>query len=96
MSPDAVTRTFALVGDVLRRGGHFCLYGPFAIGGRFNTRSNAAFDADLRARDPSMGIRDLLQLDRLGCDNGLERQRLYAMPSNNNIAVWIKTAGSEQ
>ena len=92
MSLDAVGRMFALVGTVLRPRGCFCLYGPFSIDGRFNTRSNAAFDAGLRARDPLMGIRDLQALDTLGRTHGLERQRLYAMPSNNHIAVWNKVS----
>ena len=90
MSLDAVGRMFALVGKVLQSRGCFCLYGPFKINGQFNTRSNAAFDAGLRMRDPRMGIRDLEELEALGRTHQLERRRLYAMPSNNHIAVWIR------
>ena len=90
MSQDAVYAMFSMVGQVLRGGGRFCLYGPFRRGGAFNTPSNAAFDADLRGRDPSMGIRDIEALDELGDDAGLQRVRLYAVPSNNHIAVWQK------
>jgi SAM-dependent methyltransferase len=90
MSQDAVGAMFSIVGRALRGGGRFCLYGPFRQGGAFNTPSNAAFDADLRGRDPSMGIRDLEALDELGDDAGLRRVRLYAVPSNNHIAVWEK------
>ena len=35
-----------------------------------------------------MGIRDLEALDELGASVGLIRQRLYAMPANNHLAVW--------
>ena len=37
MGIDAVRAMFSLVGDALRTTGVFCLYGPFRIGGSFNT-----------------------------------------------------------
>ena len=92
MAIDAVAAMFALVASALARGGRFCLYGPFRQYGQFNTSSNAAFDATLRARDGSMGIRDLEQLDDFGSAAGLHRVRLYAMPANNHLAVWERTA----
>jgi len=91
MSFDAVMDMFALVGKALRPAGVFCLYGPFQRAGKFNTASNAAFDANLRSRDPVMGIRDLDALDELGAEQGLQRIALYAVPSNNLVAVWQKT-----
>ena len=94
MGIDAVTCMFALVGEVLRPGGVFCLYGPFRVGGAFNAPSNEAFDNSLRARDPVMGIRDLERLDEFATTSGLERQRLYAVPSNNCVAVWTKRAAA--
>jgi cyclopropane fatty-acyl-phospholipid synthase-like methyltransferase len=90
MGIDAVRRMFSVVGDALRADGVFCLYGPFRIDGRFNTESNEQFDAGLRQRDAGMGIRDLETLDDFGVARGLQRQRLYAMPSNNYIAVWTR------
>ena len=88
MGIDAVKRMFSLVGDALRVEGVFCLYGPFRIDGAFNTVSNEAFDESLRQRDPVMGVRDLETLDDFGAACGLHRQRLYAVPSNNLVAVW--------
>ena len=90
MGIDAVENMYSLVGAALPTGGIFCLYGPFRLDGQFNTRSNAAFDNNLRGRDPVMGIRDLESLDRFAGAHGLRRQRLYAMPSNNYVAVWQK------
>lgn len=95
MGVDAVAAMFALVGDALRAGGVFCLYGPFRLRGTFNTASNEQFDAGLRAREPRMGIRDLETLDEFGAPHGLVRDRLYAMPSNNYIAIWRKGAGDD-
>jgi len=89
MGIDAVEKMFSLVGKTLRPGGVFCLYGPFRQGGQFNTQSNADFDANLRQRDPVMGIRDIEKLDEFAVAAGLQRVRFYALPSNNNVAVWI-------
>ena len=88
MSIDAVEKMFTLLGRALRDGGVFCLYGPFQRNGAFNTQSNADFDASLRQRDPAMGIRDIERLDEFAYAAGMRRQRMYAVPSNNNVAVW--------
>lgn len=92
MGIDSLSRMFSVVGDALRADGVFCLYGPFRIEGKFNTASNEQFDASLRRRDATMGIRDLEALDDFGTRCGLHRQRLYAMPSNNYVAVWTRQA----
>jgi SAM-dependent methyltransferase len=92
MSIAAVRRMFSLVADVLRADGVFCLYGPFRVGSIFNAASNEAFDRSLRERSAEMGIRDIETLDEFGIAGGLHRQRLYAMPSNNYVAVWTRRA----
>jgi len=89
MGIDAVEKMFSLVGEALRPGGVFCLYGPFRQDGEFNAQSNADFDANLRQRDSVMGIRDIEKLDEFALAVGLQRVRFYAAPSNNNVAVWI-------
>lgn len=94
MSIDTVRTMFMLVGGVLRRGGRFCLYGPFRQSGMFNATSNAEFHVSLRARDPDMGIRHLEALDEFARDASLARARMYAMPANNHLVVWHK-AGEE-
>lgn len=93
MNPEAVEEMFTLVAAVLQDSGVFVLYGPFRQGGRFNTPSNADFHRSLRQRDPGMGIRHLEELDRLAQRGGMRRVRLYAMPANNNLAVWVKDGG---
>lgn len=91
MSFAAVRRMFELVGETLAEHGVFCLYGPFSLGGKFSTASNAEFDASLRARNAAMGIRDLNELDAMACSNGMKLARRYAMPANNLMVVWNKT-----
>jgi cyclopropane fatty-acyl-phospholipid synthase-like methyltransferase len=90
MSIRAVQRMYALIGRILPVGGRFCLYGPFNFDGEFTSESNARFDASLRQRKASMGIRDISDLDRFGGDSGMTRVRLYAMPAMNHLAVWQK------
>lgn len=95
ISYEAVEKMFSLVGKTLREDGIFCLYGPFRQGGEFNTQSNADFDRSLRERNPEMGIRDIEALDKLGESGGMVRERLYAMPANNCLAVWRKKGRQE-
>ncbi len=90
MSFAAVVKMFSLVGSALRENGVFCVYGPFRRGGGFSTQSNADFDVSLRERNAEMGIRDIEALDKLGEGGGMLRERLYAMPANNGLAVWKK------
>jgi cyclopropane fatty-acyl-phospholipid synthase-like methyltransferase len=92
MSYGAVVKMFSLIGKALREDGVFCLYGPFRQGDEFNTQSNADFDRSLRERNSEMGIRDIEALDKLGESGGMVRERLYAMPANNCLAVWRKRA----
>jgi cyclopropane fatty-acyl-phospholipid synthase-like methyltransferase len=88
MSEPEVAAMFEGVGRVLSEGGCFALYGPFNIGGRYTSESNARFDAMLRARNPAMGVRDLELLTRLGHDSGLELIADHPMPANNRTLIW--------
>jgi hypothetical protein len=88
MSIDEVVSMFGYVSRVLHPGGVFCLYGPFNEHGQFTSDSNKAFDASLRDRKSSMGIRDRNVLDKLAGGLGLSGIRRYAMPANNQLLVW--------
>jgi len=67
----------------LPSGGPLVLYGPYRVGGAHTAPSNAAFDADLRARDPAWGVRDLEAVAALGSDAGFGAPEVRAMPANN-------------
>jgi len=88
-----VEKLFAGIGQILSPGGRFCLYGPFNVDGQFTSESNANFERWLKSRDPKSGIRDKAELDALAEQAGLTRVADHSMPANNNILVWIKTAG---
>ena len=72
----------------LRRGGLLLLYGPFIQPGVETAPSNLAFDADLRSRDPSWGVRDLAVLEREAADVGFSLRSVVPMPANNLTVVF--------
>ncbi len=83
-----VQQFFAALPAVLEPGGVLAVYGPFNQGGQFSSESNAAFDADLRARAAHMGIRDFEAVDALARAAGLLLVQDYALPANNRCIVW--------
>ena len=89
ISPWTVTEVLmAGAGKQLAPGGVLFLYGPFQRNGRHTSPSNAAFDADLRARDPRWGIRDLDDVRAEAGRHGLVLDRVVTMPANNLSAVF--------
>jgi hypothetical protein len=77
---------------VLSAGGLLLIYGPFHDGGRHTAASNAAFDAQLRALDPEMGVRDAESLIAMAGARGLGFVRDLAMPANNRLLVFERQA----
>jgi hypothetical protein len=63
------------------------LYGPFKRDGVHTAPSNAAFDDELRRRDPSWGIRDIADIAAEATRHGLELEEIVDMPANNFILV---------
>jgi len=90
MPIDAVEAMFRGVGEVLRPGGQFLLYGPFNYDGEFSSASNERFDAWLKQRDPAMGIRDLAWLSGLAGTAGMALIEDIEMPVNNRTLIWQK------
>jgi len=68
--------------------GVLALYGPYKFAGAHTAPSNAAFDEDLRARDPRWGVRDLDEVTSVARENGLELEERVAMPANNLTVVF--------
>jgi hypothetical protein len=64
------------------------LYGPYKRGGRHTAPSNEVFDASLRARDPTWGIRDLDDMTTLAKRHGFGQPDAIAMPANNLTVVF--------
>ncbi|CAB3650660.1 hypothetical protein LMG22037_00954 [Paraburkholderia phenoliruptrix] len=74
----------------LRDGGVLYLYGPFRRGGAHTAPSNAAFDDQLRSRDPSWGVRDMEEVVALAASAGFVCDEPVAMPANNFSLVFRK------
>ena len=93
IAPWAATEgLMAGAGRVLTQDGVLILYGPFREGGRPMPESNAAFDADLRARDPLWGVRDLETVSQTAAGQGLTLVRRIAMPANNLVLVYRRSS----
>ncbi|MCG7875804.1 MAG: DUF938 domain-containing protein [Candidatus Thiodiazotropha endolucinida] len=90
MSWPEVELMFQGVGQVLKRGGCFALYGPFNYQGGYTSESNQRFDQWLKSRDPLSGIRDFEMLDELAASNHLIFSEDVEMPVNNRILVWYR------
>jgi len=74
----------------LPRGGPMLLYGPYRRHGQHTADSNAAFDRDLRARNPDWGIRDLEAVEHAAGKRGLTLAEVVEMPANNLCVVLRK------
>ena len=73
---------------ILAPSGVLFLYGPYKEGGRHTAPSNEAFDADLRARNPEWGVRDLGDVRKLAEQHGFAFEERVAMPANNLCVVF--------
>jgi len=88
ISPWAVCEALmARSAERLRQGGVLYLYGPYRREGRHTAPSNEAFDADLKARDPRWGVRDLEQVVDEAQQHGFVLEQIVEMPANNLSVV---------
>ncbi len=77
-------------GELLSTGGVLFLYGPYKRKGAHTAPSNEAFDADLRARNPEWGLRDMEAVIDVAAKKGLGFREAVAMPANNFSVVFGK------
>ena len=71
----------------LRADGLLVVYGPFVVTGQPLAPSNAAFDADLQARNGAWGLRALHEVAQTALAQGLVLDECLAMPANNLLLV---------
>ncbi|MBT8139792.1 MAG: DUF938 domain-containing protein [Gammaproteobacteria bacterium] len=82
--------------STLAKNGKLFIYGPFNYNGSFTSSSNAAFDANLRARDALSGIRDFaavceaLQVAAANAGFAMPLVKDIEMPANNRLLVFEK------
>lgn len=77
---------------LLEPGAPLILYGPFVEAGVPTAPSNLEFDANLRARDPYWGLRDVAAMNAAASAHGFAPARRTAMPANNLMLVYRRSA----
>jgi len=75
---------------LLPAGGPLLLYGPYRRQLEALASGNAAFDADLRARNPAWGLRMLEDVVTEAGRAGFNLDRVVAMPANNLCVVLVR------
>ncbi|MEM9604642.1 MAG: DUF938 domain-containing protein [Pseudomonadota bacterium] len=88
LSQSQVAALFTLAARLLTPTGALYTYGPFHFPDRTPVQSNLHFDAQLRAADPSQGVRSLDWLTATAESAQLGLHSTIEMPSNNHILVW--------
>lgn len=79
---------------MLPEGGVLVLYGPFKRNGVHTAMSNEQFDASLRVRNPSWGVRDVAEVAATASSSGLKLKKEVSMPANNLVLVFQKQSSS--
>ena len=91
ISPWAATLSLMQVaGQILPHDGVLYLYGPYRRADRPIEPGNAAFDADLQARNPAWGLRDLDGVVGVAGAQGLRCEAVIEMPANNLSVILRK------
>ncbi len=81
-------------GALLPAGGILYLYGAYRRGRAHTAPSNASFDASLRARDPSWGVRDLEAVTAAAGAAGFAPESVIEMPANNLSVILRRRAAA--
>lgn len=78
------------VADALRPRGLVAIYGPFLRDGETTSPGDAAFDAELRARDPAIGYKDVTGVVARLHRAGLTHRETVSMPANNLLLIFAR------
>ena len=73
---------------ILPPDGILYLYGPYRLGGQFRSEGDAAFDVDLKSRNPEWGIRNVEDVTDAAQARGLDPVEQIEMPANNLSLVF--------
>ena len=88
----AVQALFGTLGKMAEKGTVLVVYGPFNYGGQYTSDSNARFDEWLYQQHPLSAIRDFERVDEFANSAGFTLEEDHAMPANNRLLVWRKSA----
>jgi SAM-dependent methyltransferase len=89
ISPWAATLgLFAGAERLLATGAPLVTYGPYKLHGEHVSESNVEFDASLRERDPSFGVRDVDEVSTVAEARGFTLEERVPMPANNFTLIF--------
>lgn len=77
---------------LLAAGGPLILYGPWIVDGEPTAPSNLLFDADLKRRNASWGLRRVAAFAEEAAKRGLALDAERAMPANNRMLLFRSAA----
>ena len=86
--------TVGMIAEAAKRlgqSGLLLIYGPFNQHGSFTGSGNAAFDADLRRRNPDWGLRDIEAIDKLALAQGFITAPPRMMPADNRLLTYRRS-----
>jgi SAM-dependent methyltransferase len=84
----AATGLMSGASRILAPSGLLALYGPYRSGGQTMEVGNAAFDADLKSRNPEWGLRVIEDVAALAADSGFGPPLIMAMPADNRMLLF--------
>jgi hypothetical protein len=90
--PEANTGLLAGAARLLAPGAPLILYGPWRVEGELLVYSNHAFDAKLKERDPSYGLRELTAFAAEARGSGFDLAERRDMPANNLMLRFVRRA----
>lgn len=76
-----------------REGAKLAIYSPMSVGGVHISDGNRAFDAQLRRRDPRLGVRDRDALIVAAEREGWGLLGVHNMPANNTMVIFERRSG---
>lgn len=77
-------------GALLSTGDNLFLYGPFLFG-KDSAQSNLRFAENLKQRNPTWGVRELADVEKLFASNGFYLEQQVTMPRDNYLLVFCKS-----
>jgi cyclopropane fatty-acyl-phospholipid synthase-like methyltransferase len=89
---DQVAAAFGGGARILASDGLFFLYGPFRFHGKYAAKELEEIDLTLRARDPSLGLRDIRELTVSGTRTGLGLEHVVAVPGARHALIFRRRA----
>ena len=81
---------FANAGEILKSQGRLFMYGPFAVDGKLEPKSNQEFDTTLKLNNAEWGIRDLRDLEAEASRSEITLEQVIDLPANNKLVIWKK------